>query len=82
MAKQSKYKLAVCNSNGLHKHAQELKTLMIPEIYFIDIHYLRVLTYKLYHTKHQDDRAHGGTPMPLNMLKERNLPRIIYKLPV
>jgi hypothetical protein len=70
MAEQQKYKIAIWNANGLQQHAQELKTflydqnidiIMISETHFTKKHYLRIPKYKVYHTRHPSDKAHGGT---------------------
>jgi hypothetical protein len=70
MAEQQKYKIAIWNANGLQQHAQEIKTflydqnidiIMISETHFTKKHYLRIPKYKVYHTTHPSDKAHGGT---------------------
>jgi len=70
MPETNSYKIAVWNANGLQQHARELKMfvneqnidiMMVSETHFTDKNYLKVPKYKIYHTNHPDDKAHGGT---------------------
>lgn len=67
---QPKYKIVIWNANGLHQRVKELKTflyeqdidiMIISETHFTDKHYVCIPKYRLYHTKHPDNKARGGT---------------------
>jgi hypothetical protein len=62
--------LALWNANGLHQHAEELKTflslrnldiMLISKTHFTDKSYLRFPNYTVYHSNHPGGTARGGS---------------------
>jgi hypothetical protein len=62
--------LALWKANGLHQHAEELKTflslrnigiMLISETHFTDKNYLRLPNYTIYHSNHPAGTARGGS---------------------
>jgi hypothetical protein len=62
--------LVLWNANGLHQHAEELKTflslrnidiMLISETHFTDKRYLRLSNYTAYHSNHPAETARGGS---------------------
>lgn len=58
------------NANGLCQHAQELKSflriqnvdiLLVSETHFTDKSFIKIPSYKIYHTKHPSGKGHGGS---------------------
>lgn len=67
MERQPEYKVTTCS---LQQNAREIKTfniaenldiIVISESHFTDEKYLQISKYKVYYTKHPDDKAHDGT---------------------
>jgi hypothetical protein len=63
-------RIAQWNANGLQNHKEELtiflkqnciEILLISETHFTDTNYFHIPRYKLCHTTHPDETAHGGT---------------------
>jgi exonuclease III len=62
-------RIAQWNANGLQNHHEELQLflninaidiLLVSETQLTSKSYFNIPNYKLYHTNHRDDKAHGG----------------------
>lgn len=67
-------KIAVGNANGLSQHGQELTLFLqnhnidialISETHFTNRSFINIPRYSIYHTKHPDGTAHGGTAIAI-----------------
>lgn len=78
-------RLSIWNANGLVNHKQELEIflnvnkidiMLISETHFTNKSYFNIRGYKLIHTNHPDNSAHGGTAIiiksfiPFSILEE------------
>jgi exonuclease III len=74
--------LALWNANGLHQHAEELKTflhlrnidiMLIAETDFTDKSYLRLPNYNVYHANHPAGTARGGSAIVIKHFIKHHL---------
>lgn len=77
-------RIALWNANGLAQHSQELQLfifhnkldiVLISETHFTDRSYFKLPYFKLYHSNHPDNTAHGGSAILIKeSIKHYELP--------
>ena len=69
MNRQNNLKIALWNANGLCQQIHELNSflpgneidiLLVAETHLTNRSYVKIPNYKLFHTNHPDNKAHGG----------------------